>query len=646
MQLAANSESLVVLEKYLAASPVAKPAKFAELLASLRSLLAEEKWDEASSLVRAALTPRSDFTEMQSLYRIYGKLSRRVESKGTARLAILGGGAATQLAQAIELALFSMGGAVEVFVAEYGAFRQEILDPRSELYRFRPDVAFLASGWRDLIRRPAIGAGREEVSALVDAELADWSALWRTAHDRLGCLVLQNTFDRPAWRPLDNHEIRHPSSLWRFITRLNDAMVEFAPPYVVLHDVDGLAALAGRRIWSDERYFFQAKLPCAPELIVDYAFSAASLLAARMGLAKKCMVLDLDDTCWGGAVGDEGLAGIRLGQGDAEGEAFAAFQRYAKALKQRGVLLAVCSKNEDRVAREVFEKHAEMALRLDDISCFMANWSDKASNLREIARRLNIGLDSLVFVDDNPAERALVRRLAPEVSVPELPDDPAGYIEAVESHRYFQTLSIAQEDAHRSDYYRADAARSEARKGSATVEDYLRSLEMKARIEPITTPTLERAAQLIGKSNQFNLTTRRRTAAELSAIVSDRQWLTRTVSLRDRFGDNGLISVLLAKVDGDALLIDTWLMSCRVLKRGVELFLHEAVCRWAAARGVKRLFGEYVPTAKNGLVREHYGALGYVKISEDGAGASRWALELSARRPPPRAFIEEEESHD
>ncbi len=298
-------------------------------------------------------------------------------------------------------------------------------------------------------------------------------------------------------------------------------------------------------------YFFHAKLPCAPEFIVDYGFSVASLLAAQLGLSKKCLVLDLDNTCWGGVIGDDGLGGIRLGQGDAEGEAFVAFQQYAKALKQRGVLLAVCSKNEEHIAKEVFETHTEMVLRLDDISCFMANWTDKAANLREIARRLNIGLNSLVLVDDNPAERALVRQLAPEVAVPELPDDPAGFIQALEPYRYFQTLSIAPEDLQRAEYYRTNAQREEALSGSANVDDYLRSLVMTARIGPVTAMSLERTAQLINKSNQFNLTTRRRSAAEVSAIAADPQWLTRTVSLTDRFGDNGLIGVLLAKVEGD-----------------------------------------------------------------------------------------------
>ena len=493
----------------------------ARLLGDLRKLIAEEAWEEAASTLQRAVTPRGDFTALQSLYRIYGRLKGHLPQRPATKLAILGGFTTTQLAQTIELASFSMGGGVETLEADYGVYRQEILDPDSALYRFQPDVVYLATSWRDLIHRPSLDLGKAGVAALVDAELADWSTLWRTAHDRCGCLVVQNSFDRPAWRQMDNHEMRHPAGLWRFISRVNDAMADNAPPYVVLHDVDSLATVAGRRNWSDDRFFYHAKLPCAPDHLVDYGFSVASVLAARLGLTKKCLVLDLDNTCWGGVIGDDGLGGIRLGQGDAEGEAFVAFQQYAKALKQRGVLLAVCSKNEERIAREVFEKHTEMVLRMDDIACFVANWNDKAANLREIARRLNIGLNSLVFVDDNPAERALVRQLAPEVAVPEVPDDPASFIQAIEPYRYFQTLAIAQEDLQRAEYYRSNARREEALSGSANVEEYLGSLAMTARIGPVTAMSLERTAQLINKSNQFNLTTRRRSAAEVSALAAD-----------------------------------------------------------------------------------------------------------------------------
>ena len=640
--MATISDGLATVEKYLSAPADDKPAVFAELLAELRSLLSEERWAEAVTVIQRTLEPGSDFTTFQSLYRAYSRLKPHLSPGQKIKLAILGGFTTTQLAQAIELALFAMGGQIEIFEADYGVYRQEILDADSALYRFQPTVVFLATSWRELIHRPTLDQDRAEVASLVEAEFADWSLLWQTAHDRLSCLVVQNNFDRPAWRQMDNHDVRHAAGLWRFIGRVNDRMADCAPPYVALHDVDALASLAGRRAWGDERFFFHAKLPCAPEFIVDYGFSVASLLAARLGLSKKCLVLDLDNTCWGGVIGDDGLGGIRLGQGDAEGEAFVAFQQYAKALKERGVILAVCSKNEEHIAREVFEKHTEMVLRLADISCFMANWTDKAANLREIARRLNIGLNSLVFADDNPAERALVRQLAPEVAVPEIPEDPAGFIQAIEPHRYFQTLAVGKEDLQRAEYYRANAQREQALTGSANVEDYLRSLAMVARVGPVTPMSLERSAQLINKSNQFNLTTRRRSAAEVSSLMADSEWLTRTVSLTDRFGDNGLISVLLAKVEGDALVIDTWLMSCRVLKRGVEMLLNNNICRWAAERGLRRICGEYIATAKNDLVREHYAGLGYAEIADDGNGHTRWEMPLAGDWQPQPVSIEEQ----
>jgi FkbH-like protein len=636
-----------VLGHYLAAPPEDRSASLRRVIAAVKEACANGDRGEPCRVLQRAILPNSDYTSFQSLYRAYGAMIKPLvrESLPGTKFAVLGGFTTTQLAQAIELALFSMGGCLELLEGDYGVYRQEILDPTSSLYRWEPRTIFLATSWRDLIRRPAIDSSREEVEKLVEAEVSDWMALWRTAHERLGCQIIQNNFDRPAWRQLDNHEARHPASLSRFIGRVNEKIADCAPAYVVIHDIDSLGALAGRRIWGDERFFYHAKMPCAPELLVDYGFNVASLLAAELGLSKKCLVLDLDNTVWGGVIGDDGLGGIRLGQGSAEGEAYLAFQRYAKALKERGVLLAVCSKNEEHIAKEVFEKHTEMVLRLDDISCFMANWTDKAANLREISRRLNIGINSLVLADDNPAERALVRQLTPEVAVPELPEDPAGYIQAIEEFRFFQLTSIGREDYQRAEYYRANAEREQILSGSENVEDYLRSLQMVARIGPINAMSLERSTQLINKSNQFNLTTRRRSAADILTIASDPAWLTRTVSLQDRFGDNGLISVLLAKVENDILVIDTWLMSCRVLKRGVEMMLHNHLCRWAASRGLSGIRGEYIPTPKNDLVREHYATLGFARLpeAEGENGRALWRFPLADGWQPHTTFIEEQE---
>ena len=385
----------------------------------------------------------------------------------------------------------------EIYEADYGTFRQELLDPGSQLYTFKPDFIFLACTWRDLGHRPTLNQDRIEVQRLVEQELADWKVLWHTAHERLGCQIIQNNFEARTWRPLGNLESRHPAGFARFVALVNLALADAAPSYVTIHDVDHLAASWGRWEWGDERFYQQAKLPCPPELLVDYAHSLASLVFAHLGVAKKCLVLDLDNTLWGGVIGDDGMGGIRLGQGDPESEAFVAFQHYAKELRNRGVILAVCSKNTESVAREVFEKHSEMVLKLEDVSCFVANWDDKATNLARIAEQLNIGTNSLVFVDDNPAERSIVRQLRPEVAVPELPLDSSGYILAVERHRYFPALTLSTEDLKRTEFYRADAERQAAEASTDQLDGFLKSLDMVATHGPIVPATLERAAQLI-----------------------------------------------------------------------------------------------------------------------------------------------------
>ncbi len=631
----------------LIAAPAEKTSEaFNELAAGLRQAIAKGDSNAAAAALRRAIVPTLDYTRLQSLQRIRKQLrGKATAGRAAVKLAILGSFTTKQLADFIDLFLFAAGVEANIYEGEYGVFRQEIIDPRSALHGFGPQVLFLATTWRDLTQHPGYASEAADVGKVVEAEYAEWAGLWQRAHQDLGCQIIQNNFTLPSWRPFANHETRHPGSPGRYLALVNQKLAEAAPSYVNIHDVDFLASLAGRSRWDDPRFYHQAKLPCDPECLVDYAHSVASIVAAQLGLAKKCLVLDLDNTLWGGVIGDDGLGGIRLGQGDPAGEAFLEFQKYAQSLRRRGVLLAVCSKNEHQVAWEVFEKHPEIALRHGDFSCFMANWNDKASNLRAIAQQLNIGLDSLVFIDDNPAERAIVRQLVPEVAVPEMPDDVTGWVRTIEQHRYFQVLSVGTEDFQRTAYYQADQARREIQSSSADIETFLRSLEMKARIGPIHAATLERSVQLIHRSNQFNLTTRRHSVAEMSRILEDPDWITRTISLADRFGDNGLISVLLACVRGNALEIDTWLMSCRVLKRGVEQFLLNHLCSLARERGLSVLRGEYIPTPKNALVREHYTGLGFTKIGESADGTTRWELPLTPAWKPLTAFIQEDNTY-
>ena len=632
------------VESFVGSShPESRDSDFRELLAGVKAAVKAEEWDAAAHALRAIADPGLDFTSAQALARLRERIRPHPGGgRAPVRMAILGSFTTEQIAPLIDLFAFAADLPLELYQAEYGTFRQEIFDPDSGLYKFAPKVVFLATSRRDLAHVPALGASLEEVRAAVERECALWASLWSVAHERLACQIIQNNFEAPPVRVLDNHESRHPASLGGFVARVNLALGERAPAYVSIHDVDHLAATTGRVAWGDPRFFYMAKIPCSPEAQVDYAHSVASLVVALSGLAKKCLVLDLDNTLWGGVIGDDGLGGIQLGQGSPEGEAFSAFQQYALALRERGVILAVCSKNDESNAREPFEKHTEMVLRLDDISCFVANWTDKASNLKTIAQRLNIGLDSLVFVDDNPAERAIVRQMLPQVAVPEMPADPAGYVRALERHRFFQTLFLEAEDFKRTDFYRANAERDALLQATpGDMNRFLASLDMVARLEPIGAASIERSTQLINKSNQFNLTSRRYAAAQVMARAADPAWEAFSVSLADRFGDNGLISVVMAHEVEGALVVDTWLMSCRVLKRGVENHVLNHLARRARARGLARLRGEYIPSAKNGMVAKHYESLGFEQTSADEGGHTLWELDLADGWQPFPTFIEE-----
>jgi FkbH-like protein len=618
-------------------------ALFPELHAWLKARLKQGERDAVASLLPRLIVPELDYTGAINLHRILGALRKGAGTREQRlKVAVLGGFTTKQLVTMLDLFLAAQRVRLDVYEADFGTLRQEVLDPDSGLYRFAPDVVWMPVTWRDIGQRPGLGDTRESVDRKVAQEVAEWRNLWSTAHARLRCQILQCNFAAPPWRVMSNLDGRHAAGFGHYVARLNQALQDGAPAFVTIHDVDHLAATWGRERWHDERFWFQAKMPCAPECLVDYAHSIASLLHAQLGKTRKCLVLDLDNTLWGGVIGDDGLGGIRLGQGEPEAEAFVAFQQYVKALRERGVILAVCSKNTESIAKEPFESHTEMQLRLTDIACFVANWDDKATNLRRIAQRLNIGVDSLVFVDDNPVERDIVRRLCPEVAVPEMPADPALFVRALDRQRYFQSVAISSEDLRRTELYQAEGERQALESTAADLDSFLRSLSLTARVEPVTSTNLERSAQLINRSNQFNLTTRRYSAGDVLGMLSDPSRVTRTFTLKDRFGDHGLISVVLAFARDGVLEIETWVMSCRVLKRGVEAFVLNALVRVARERGLSAITGEYIPTAKNGLVKDLYAALGFTQQSAGQGGTTVWRLPLDADWQPHPHFISEE----
>jgi FkbH-like protein len=523
---------------------------------------------------------------------------------------------------------------IDCYQADFGQTAQAMLDPASALHAFAPDLIWLAFDPAALgLARPRLDVegGEQAVRAALDYVLS----LRDAARAQGGAGVILQTLPMPPIGLFGSFDACQPGSVRWMVQRFNALLASGGPKAGdLLFDLAALAEQVGLARWHDAGRWHEAKLPFAVDAVPLAADHLCRLLAAARGLSRKALVLDLDNTLWGGVIGDDGVEGIKLGQGSGVGEAFTAIQNFAQDLRSRGIILAVCSKNEDANARLPFREHDEMVLREEDIAVFVANWSDKASNLKYIAQTLNIGTDALVFLDDNPAERERVRQELPEVAVPEVGDDPALYVGLLAGAGYFEAIAFGDEDRKRAEMYQANAQRASEMQKIGNMDDYLRSLDMVCTIRPFDALGRARTAQLINKSNQFNLTTRRHTEADVAAMEGDPAKFTMQVRLVDRFGDNGMISVVIFDKGAEEWRCDTWLMSCRVLGRRVEeAVLAEAVAA-AKAAGAQRLIGEYLPTPKNGLVEQHYAKLGFALIGELPDGGTRWALDLADYQAP------------
>ncbi|WP_203073871.1 HAD-IIIC family phosphatase [Falsiroseomonas ponticola] len=584
-------------------------------IARARAALASGDSRGALALLREAIGPETDFLDQLRAARLLDGMDAAALGLRPLRLAIAGASTLDHLVPLLRFWLTLAGFAPAIHLAPFDTARASVLDPASTLHCFGPDLVWLFTTHRDHDLRLPPGADGAALRGAVGRAVAARAALWDALRGR-GCLVLENNADLPAEDAAGNLA---GAAAWGHRTALrllNAELALAAPAGVVLLDLDHLAARHGRHRWHDPRYWHHSKHAVAPDASGMLAHAAARLIAGARGLARKCLVLDLDNTLWGGVIGDDGLAGIALGNG-AAGEAFVAFQAHAKALKDRGIILAACSKNEAETASLPFREHPDTVLRLEDFAVFRAGWGNKADALRDIAATLNIGLDALVFVDDNPMERDIVRRHLPDVAVVEMPEDPAHFIAALEAGAWFEAATFAAEDAARTRLYAENAQRDEHRAAFVDMQAYLASLGMMATTGSADPFHLPRIAQLIGKSNQFHLTGTRPTEAEIAALARDPAWTVLHIRLRDRFGDNGLIAALLLRQDGQDLVIDTWVMSCRVLARGVEEFTASLMLAEARRRGCTRLLGRYRPSGRNQLVAGLYARLGFAPAGED-----------------------------
>jgi FkbH-like protein len=475
----------------------------------------------------------------------------------------------------------------------------------------------------------------DEPEKLVSDVVKEYRELWDVLFQRLSCRIVQHSFDLPAQRSFGYLSHALAGGQIAMLREVNRRLLQDVPKGFALLDLEGVQARATAP-WSDDKYWHLAKQHPAAAAVPTLVDHQAALIRAHLGLSKKVLAFDLDNTLWGGVIGEDGLEGIDIGPPSAVGEAYQALQQYAKELKSRGVLLAVCSKNNEADAKLPFEKHDATVLHLDDFAVFRANWEDKPSNLRAAAEQLQLGLDSFVFVDDNPMARALVRRELPEVAVPELPNDPTKFVEAIDRRMYFETLTLSAEDRSRHRTYQENTARRESREKAASLDDFLRELEMEAEVGPVDETVLARVVQLLGKTNQFNLTTRRHGEVRVrEMMVSPRYW-TQYFKLRDRFGDNGLVGLTIAHQPDDEAAtweIDTWLMSCRVIGRKLEEMMLATMADAAREHGIQMLRGVYIPTAKNSMVADLFGRLGF-HPSGRVDDAQLFELDLAAQRVP------------
>ena len=522
------------------------------------------------------------------------------------------------------------GIALDCVEGNYGQLMQEALAPDSTINRARPDAVLVALDYRGLSLDVPFG----DASAVDDAVARSLDEL-RVVRDGLrrnsGASCIFQTLSRPVEASFGSLDLALPGTRRNVIDLFNRRLsTDLAGKQDLLLDVAGLAETVGLSAWHDPVLWNMGKIPFANAFLPIYADLACRLIAALRGKSRRCLVLDLDNTLWGGVIGDDGLEGIVLGQGDPQGEAFLGIQSAAMALRERGIVLAVSSKNSDEIARQPFRHHPEMLLRENHVAVFQANWNDKASNIRAIADELSLGLESLVFLDDNPAERRLVRDTLPEVAVPELPEDPAFYVRTLLAAGYFEAVAFSPEDQKRADFYQDNARRVALQRTTGDLNAYLETLGMTITFQPFDEIGRARIAQLINKSNQFNLTTRRYSEAQVGEMEADPNCFTLQVRLLDTFGDNGMISVIICRRDADDWLIDTWLMSCRVLGRRVEQAVLQELVSRARELGVIRIVGTYRPTERNRLVEDHYAKLGFTECERPPEGSTRWRLDVSS----------------
>lgn len=546
------------------------------------------------------------------------------------KVAILGGSTTHDIAAIMELFLLNFGIKPEIYESEYNKYWEDVMFDNPELTEFAPDIIYIHTTGRNIANYPAIGMSAEDVASLLESELSRFKAMWQKIEEKYHCPVIQNNFEFPTYRLLGNSDCYNVSGRVRFINSLNAAFSEYANTHkdFYIEDIQYLSASYGLDAWADPLYWHMYKYALSMEAIPTLAYSVSCIIKSIYGKNKKALTLDLDNTLWGGIVGDDGPENLEIGQETSMGQVYSEFQEYIKSHKDIGVILTVDSKNDHENAIAGLE-HPAGTLRPDDFVVIKANWDPKSKNLADTAQELNLLPESFVFVDDNPAEREIIRAQVPGVAIPEL-DSVENYIRMIDHAGYFEVTNLSADDAKRNEMYKANAQRAQLQASFADYGQYLDSLEMKGEIRAFEPVYLDRIAQLTNKSNQFNLTTKRYSRAEIEEVADSGEYIDVYGKLLDKFGDNGVVSVVIGHKNEDRLDIDLWIMSCRVLKRDMEFAMMDSVVHRAKKAGFSKIVGYYYPTAKNNMVREFYNTMGFTKVSEDAEGNTVWEFEIPA----------------
>ena len=578
--------------------------------------------------------PRTDFPfDIAALTDYRRKTRRELLNDGSKRIkkkiAVLGGSTTNDVIKTLEIFLLAEGIEPEFYESEYNRFWQDAMFENEELKSFAPDIIYIHTSYRNIYKfLPSAVNSEEEIDNMLKSRFEYFEKMWQRLSTVYNCPIIQNNFELPPYRIFGNRDCFDIHGAVNYIGRLNALFADYARNNQGFYicDINYVAACFGLDKWFDEQAWCMYKYAFSLDAVPYVSFNLSHIIKSIFGKNKKVLALDLDNTLWGGVVGDDGVEGIEIGEETANSECFKGFQEYVKKQKDIGIMLTVASKNDHENAIAGLN-HPEGVLRPDDFIVIKANWETKDRNLAATASEMDLGIDSFVFADDNPTERALVERSINGIAIPKM-DNPAEYIKTIDRNGYFEVTNFSADDLKRNEMYKANVARSEMCAEFTDYNEYLISLNMVAEIKEFSPVYIPRITQLTNKSNQFNVTTKRYTQQEIETAATDGNHITLYGKLSDTFGDNGVVSVVIGAIDGEVCNIDLWLMSCRVLKKNMEYAMLDTLVNECKARNISIIKGYYFPTAKNNMVRNLFGDFGFDKISEDEIGNTVCELEL------------------